>query len=172
MSYLYNYGPPAPRQLAPRTHGEHLPGAACPCWRRRQRAAASHRAGGSLHAGSHTAIRMAGRGCLCPLDFSNRGGSQQHAAITSGSPLASHWKHIRNNEICPGSVHGTLWQGISLHVQGCVSSYTGSETRGEGFWMVVFLEAGFSQRCYRIRRVVQTPPSLVQTLRWDQNSKN
>lgn len=136
MSYLCNYSPPAPQQLAPGTRGEHLPGAACPCWRGRQRAAVSHRAGGFPHAGCHTATGMAGWGCLCPPDFSDRGGPQQHPAVTSGSPLASHWKHIRNNRIGPGSVHGTLWQGISLRVQGGIPPLWGMK-HGEkvfGWW--------------------------------------
>jgi len=51
----------------------------------------------------------------------------------------------------------------SLYVQGCVSIYAGSEAQEEEFWMVVFLEAGFSQWCYRSCRVVRTAPSLEES---------
>lgn len=171
MSYLCNYSPPAPRQLAPRARGENLPGAARPhC--RKGRGQQPHVGLGAPHMQAPTQLLGWLAGVAAALWTSV---TQEDRSSIQPSHLVLLLPPSGNTSGIIGFVlaqYMGLWQGISLHVQGCVSSYTGSETWGESFWVVVFLEVGFSQWCYRSCRVVQTPPSQEHTLRCGQNSKN
>lgn len=162
VSYLCNYSPPAPGSCS-RTCGEPLPGAASP-------SADWNAEGSSLVSGwrlPHSCWDVwPGLLLSSALQRQEDHGSIQPAHLVLFLPPTGSTSGIIGFVLahCKG-----LWQGIVLHVQGCVSGYTGSKAREEGFWVAVFLEAGFSRWCYR---VVQSPAHLVQTVRWDQNSKN